>query len=190
MGMLESLEKRRSHYELKKELPVSKEKVIETVTRVTELVPDSFNSRSARVIILFDEKHDDFWNRVIDLFGGKITEKKEKSFRQAAGTILYFYDEDVTRGLQEFKPRYHDNFPKWSREANAMLQFSVWCALQDLDIGCTLQHYNPVIDDMVKELYDVPDSWLMIGQMPFGGIAEPAAPKEGEDITKRVRVIM
>ena len=46
----------------------------------------------------------------------------------------------------------------------------------------------PVIDDAVKKLFDVPASWKLIAQMPFGGIiAEPDA-KEKEDISVRVKV--
>ena len=189
MGIVQSLENRRSQYVLTRTLPVPQEAVIETVTRVTELVPDSFNSRSARVVILFGEQHDAFCAGLFEAFSGKLTEKKVTSFRSAAGTILFFYDEAVVQGLQEKFPRYHDNFPLWAREANGMLQISVWTALRDLEIGATLQHYNPVIDGMVQELCGVPESWKLIAQMPFGGIAAPPAEKAGEDITQRVKVL-
>jgi predicted oxidoreductase (fatty acid repression mutant protein) len=69
-----------------------------------------------------------------------------------------------------------------------MLQFTIWTALRELGVGANLQHYNPVIDDAVKKLFDVPASWKLIAQMPFGGIvAEPDA-KEKEDISVRVKV--
>ena len=189
MSIVESLESRRSQYVLTKELPVSKEVVADTIRRVTELVPDAFNCRSARVVVLFGEKHDEFWDRVYETFGGKVSAEKIGGFRQAAGTILYFYDESIIKGLQENFPTYKDNFPLWAREANGMLQISMWCALRDLGIGANLQHYNPVINDMVRDLCDVPEHYILVSQMPFGGIAGPAKEKVGEDIDLRVKVL-
>lgn len=55
-------------------------------------------------------------------------------------------------------------------------------------IAGNLQHYNPVIDEAVRELFDLPESYVLVAQMPFGGIvAEPEA-KEKEDISKRVKI--
>ncbi len=51
---------------------------------------------------------------------------------------------------------------------------------------CKLQHYNPVIDDAVREMFHLPDSYKLVAQMPFGGIAELPGPKDPEDISKRV----
>ena len=188
MGIAESLKYRRSQYSLTKKLPVSRETVEETIRSVTALVPDAFNCRSARVVVAFGEKHDEFWKRVDEALSGKISPEKMDGFKNGAGTILYFYDQDVTRGLQEKFPRYADRFPLWAREANGMLQISIWTALRDLGIGANLQHYNPVIDNMVREMFGVPESWLLIGQMPFGAIAGPASDKAGEDIDLRVKV--
>ncbi|WP_235899137.1 hypothetical protein [Suipraeoptans intestinalis] len=36
-------------------------------------------------------------------------------------------------------------------------------------IGASLQHYNPVIDDMVRERYKLPKTYRLVAQMPFGG---------------------
>lgn len=93
------------------------------------------------------------------------------------------------KALQEQFPIYAENFPTWAQQANGMLQFSVWTALRDLDIGANLQHYNPVIDAAVADLFDVPANWQLIAQMPFGGIAAQPNSKDTEDISKRVRVI-
>ncbi len=45
MQIVSSLKKRRTYYNIKKELPVSIENVIEIVEEITELVPDAFNMK-------------------------------------------------------------------------------------------------------------------------------------------------
>ena len=69
-----------------------------------------------------------------------------------------------------------------------MLQLTIWSGLKELDIGASLQHYNPVIDDMVKKMFDVPESWILNAQMPFGGNAAEFADKDYMDDAQRFRV--
>lgn len=186
MHLSDGLEKRRSYYQLNKELPVSADEVKQLLERVTELVPDSFNMKSARIVTALGSRQDELWDRIYDVFGGKVAREKIDGFKAAAGTILYFCDEDVVKAMQEQVPAYADNFPVWANQANGMLQFSIWTALRENGIGANLQHYNPVIDAVVKEMFDVPDSWKLIAQMPFGGIAAEPDPKEKEEIGERV----
>lgn len=103
--------------------------------------------------------------------------------------FFIFYDENVVKALQEKFPLYAENFPIWANQANGMLQFSIWSALREVNIGANLQHYNPVIDEAVKKLFDLPENWKLIAQMPFGGIIEEAAPKDKEDVNERVMVV-
>lgn len=188
MSIIESISKRRTYYQINKELPVSTDKIKEVVAQATELVPDAFNMKSARVVLALGAKQDELWDAIYDAFGGKVAREKIDGFKAGAGTVLYFYDEDVVKSLQEKFPLYAPNFPVWANQANGMLQFTIWTALCELGVGANLQHYNPVIDDAVKKLFDVPASWKLIAQMPFGGIiAEPDA-KEKEDISVRVKV--
>ena len=189
MAIAEALEKRRSYYQLNKDLPVSEEQVKELITRVTELVPDAFNMHSARIIVALGDKQDELWDTIYDAFGGKVAREKIDGFKAAAGTILYFYDEEVVKAMQENFQPYAQNFPIWANQANGMLQINLWTALRELNIGANIQHYNPVIDDAVKKLFNVPGSWKLIAQMPFGGIAAEPDPKEKEDITKRVQFV-
>ena len=69
-----------------------------------------------------------------------------------------------------------------------MLQISVWSGLRELEIGASLQHYNPVIDNTVREMFNVPEGWQLVAEMPFGGIAAEPAAKDKEDISKRVSI--
>ena len=70
----------------------------------------------------------------------------------------------------------------------SMLQFAVWTALTNMGLGVNLQHYNPLIDAAVKEYFQVPDSWQLVSQMPFGEILEPPKAIEKLPVAERVRV--
>ena len=188
MGIKESLEKRRSYYSINKNLPVSEDVIMEMIRETTELVPDAFNMKSARVVVALGETHDQLWDAIDEVFGGKVPRTKIDSFQAGAGTILYFCDEEVVRSVQEQFPLYADNFPVWANQSNGMLQLSIWTGLRELNVGASLQHYNPIIDDMVKEMFALPASYKLIAQMPFGGIVQEPEPKEKEDIDKRVLI--
>lgn len=189
MSMKEVLKKRRSYYNIKKELPVAEEEVIRLVEDFTELVPDAFNMKSSRVVVVMGEKQDQLWDKIDDTFGGRVPREKIDSFKSGAGTILYFYDAAVVKGLQEKFPPYAGNFPVWANQASAMLQMSIWAGLREMEIGASLQHYNPIIDKTVQEFCGVPEDYVLVAQMPFGGIVAERDPKEKEDISKRVKVV-
>ncbi len=189
MSIINALEKRRSYYSISKELPVTIEEVTKSIEALAELVPDAFNMKSSRLVIALGEKHDLLWDSIYEVFDGQVPKDKTDSFKAGAGTVLYFYDQAVVKGLQDQFPSYAGNFPGWALQANAMLQISIWSELRELGIGASLQHYNPVIDQKVRELFDVPESYQLIAQMPFGGIVEEPGLKEKEDISKRVRIV-
>lgn len=189
MQIVNSLKKRRTYYKIKKELPVSIENVIEMVEAITELVPDAFNMKSSHLVIVYGEMQNKLWDKIYDTFGGKVPREKIDSFLAGYGTILYFYDSKVVSDMQSKFPAYAANFPVWANQASGMLQLAVWSGLRELEIGASLQHYNPVIDKAVKELLNIPEEYVLIAEMPFGAIVEEPAQKEKEDIKKRVKVI-
>ncbi|MDO5788287.1 MAG: nitroreductase family protein [Fusobacterium sp.] len=189
MELKKILEKRRSIYNIGNDLPISEDEVTTLVKDLTELVPDAFDMKSARVIILFNEKHHFFWDTVFNIFDGKISREKIESFKSGAGTILYFYDKNVVQVLQEKFPLYAQNFPIWANQANGMLQFTIWSGLAEKGIGANLQHYNPVIDKKIKEIFNIPESYEFVAQMPFGNIKLEALSKAKENIDTRVIVI-
>jgi predicted oxidoreductase (fatty acid repression mutant protein) len=188
MTILDTLKKRRTIYQLNKNMPVSDEEVIQVINDVTELTPDAFNMKSARVIVAMNDNHDALWDVIYDAFEGKVSKEKIQTFKDGYGTVLYFIDDQVVENLQGQFALYADNFPVWAQQANGMLQYGIWNALADLNVGASLQHYNPVIDKAVKEMFNVPEHYRLIAQMPFGGIVQGAEPKEKEDITQRVKV--
>ena len=189
MKLIDNLKQRRTYYNLNKTLPVSNDEVKKVIEEITELVPDAFNMKSARVLVVMDKKQDELWDRIFDTFEGKVPREKIDGFKAAAGTILYFYDEEVVGALQKKFPTYADNFPVWANQANGMLQINIWTGLIELGIGANLQHYNPVIDSLVQEMFEIPKSWKLIAQMPFGGIVTEPNPKEKENIADRVMFV-
>lgn len=188
MNVTDLLKDRRSIYALGKDIPVSDDEVIAFIKETTALVPDAFNMKSQRVVVALGDKQDQLWDTIYDAFGGKVAREKIDSFKAAHGTVLYFYDEATVKGLQEQFPLYAANFPIWAQQSNGMLQINIWTGLRALGIGANIQHYNPVIDDAVKKLFNVPENYVLVAQMPFGGILEEAAPKDDEDINARVQI--
>ena len=90
MSILESIGKRRTYYQINKELPVDAAVVKDVVEKATELVPDAFNMKSACVVLALGAKQDELWDVIYDAFGGKVTRAKIDSFKAGAGTVLYF----------------------------------------------------------------------------------------------------
>ncbi len=189
-------ETRRSIYTLNDQLPVSKDKVVKLVEHAVLHTPSSFNSQSSRLVVLFGEDHQKLWQITEDLLRAmvnddekfKSTADKMAMFKAGAGTILYFEDQSVVKGLQEQFPLYAHNFPVWAEHTSAMHQYAIWNALAALNIGANLQHYNGVIDEKVAETWNIDSNWKLIAQMVFGGIAAPAGEKTFEPIEKRLKV--
>ncbi|MFA5633008.1 MAG: nitroreductase family protein [Porticoccaceae bacterium] len=172
---IEIYRKRRSQYALGKNLDVDMESIIGLIKEAVRQAPSSFNSQSSRVLILFGEQSDTFWALTkealrplvpADAFAN--TEKKLDGFAAGVGTVLFFEDQDVVKGMQEQFALYAENFPIWSEQASGIAQFAVWTALSEAGIGASLQHYNPVVDEAVAKTWNIPASWKLRAQMPFG----------------------
>ncbi len=189
-------ETRRSIYMLNDQLPVSKDEVVKLVEHAVLHTPSAFNSQSSRLVVLFGEDHQKLWQITEDLLRAmvnddekfKSTADKMAMFKAGAGTILYFEDQSVVKGLQEQFPLYAHNFPVWAEHTSAMHQYALWNALAAVNIGANLQHYNGVIDEKVAETWNIDSNWKLIAQMVFGGIAAPAGEKTFEPIEKRLKV--
>ena len=189
-------EKRRSIYALSNQLPVSNDEVVKLVEHAILHTPSAFNSQSTRVIVLFGEEHQKLWQMTEDTLRDIVnddekfvsTKQKIDSFKAGAGTILFFEDHAVVKGLQEAAPLYADKFPVWSEHTSAMHQYMIWMALSSLDIGANLQHYNPIIDSQVADAWNVDKDWELVAQMVFGAIEEPAGDKAFKPVDSRLKV--
>ncbi|WP_139892224.1 nitroreductase family protein [Bacillus sp. D386] len=192
---LSAIEKRRSLYAISNEKVISEERVEEIVKFAVKHTPSAFNSQSARVVVLFGEQSNKFWSittetlrKVVPAENFSDTQEKMDMFNAGYGTVLFFEDQSVIEGLQSQFDLYADKFPIWSNEASGMLQLVVWTALEAEGLGATLQHYNPLIDEEVKATWNIPASWRLSAQMPFGKPVAPAGEKQFNPIEDRVKV--
>lgn len=189
------LEKRRTIYQLGKDVSLSKEAITTLIQDAVKQAPSAFHSQSSRVVALFGSEHDKLWNiteealrKIVPADHFEPTKAKIAGFRAAFGTILYFEDQNVVKGLQESFPLYADNFPKWSQESTALAQYAVWLLLAENNIGANLQHYSELIETDVAKEWNIPESWKLHGQMPFGSIVAAADAKVNLDGEERFRV--
>lgn len=192
---IEIYRKRRSQYALGKNLPLGNEQVIALIKEAIRQAPSSFNSQSSRAVILLGEESERFWELTKEALRPMVpadafanTENKLASFSAGAGTVLFFEDQDVVKGLQEQFALYADNFPVWSEHSSGIAQFAVWTALAEAGVGASLQHYNPVVDEAVAKTWSIPASWRLRAQMPFGSNEAGFGEKTFMDDEQRFRV--
>ncbi len=172
---------------------VSADDVLAMLRSIAPKVPSSYNSQSARLVLLTGDDHRRFWGIVEGVLRAKVnddrrfarTEVKLRSFAAAAGTVLFYEVDSVTDGLKETYPSYADVFPTWAEHGNAMIQFAVWTGFYDMGLAANIQHYNPIIDAEVADEFSVPEGYRLVAQMVFGRETQVPAGKpklSGEDM--------
>ncbi|EQB87248.1 putative oxidoreductase (fatty acid repression mutant protein) [Clostridium punense] len=186
---------RRSFYGIGKESVISDERIQEVVEHAVKYAPSAFNSQSTRVVLLLGHEHDMLWNitkealrKIVPEDKFKPTEEKINSFQNGYGTVLFFEESSITKGLQEQFPLYKDNFPIWAQQSNGMNQYIIWTALEVEGFGVSLQHYNEIIEEQVKNQWNIESNWKLIAQMPFGKPTAEPDEKQYIPIEQRVRV--
>jgi predicted oxidoreductase (fatty acid repression mutant protein) len=194
-AFINAIKTRRTQYALGKELPLPQSEVTALIQEVIKLSPSSFNSQSSRAVILYGDESQKFWGFVKDALRNIVpadafaaTEARVNGFAAGAGTVLFYEDQSVIAGLQQQFPTYADNFPIWSEHASGMAQFAVWAALANADIGASLQHYSPLADAAVAAEWNLPASWKLRAQMPFGNNKGGFGEKAFMDDAERFRV--
>lgn len=192
----EALKHRRTYYSITNQSPISDEEIEHIVDFAVTHVPSAFNSQSTRAVVLIGESHKKLWKIVKDALKKivpedafvKSAEKIDHSFACGYGTVLFFEDQRVVKGLQEAFPLYQENFPGWSLQTSAMHQLAVWVMLEEAGFGASLQHYNPLIDDEVRRAWHLPEHWHLIAEMPFGVPVSGPGEKAYQPLDERVKV--
>ncbi|MFE5319457.1 nitroreductase family protein [Paenibacillus sp. NPDC056579] len=194
-NFMAAVRERRTIYGISKESSVADERIVELIEEAVKHTPSAFNSQSARVVVLFGEHHNKLWDLTKEVLKGMVsadqfasTEQKLNGFRNGHGTVLFFEDMTVIEGLQSSFPTYKEHFPDWSMQSNGMLQFVIWTALESEGLGANLQHYNPLINDKVKDEWNIPGSWKLLAQMPYGNPTAQAGDKEFKPLSERMKV--
>ena len=184
MSFLDHIKQRRTIYAVGKNVALTPEKIESVIKEAVNHSPSAFNSQTSRIVTLFGESHLQFWNVVRETLRKIVpdaafegTNAKINSFAAGYGTVLFYEDQDVVKSLQEQFALYADNFPVWSEHSSAIAQFAVWTALSEQNIGASLQHYNPIVDAEIAEVFDIPANWKLRAQLVFGSIEAPAGEK-------------
>ncbi|MGH8814604.1 MAG: nitroreductase family protein [Advenella sp.] len=194
-NVLQHLKNRRTIYALDRDVKVGNDELVSLIQNTIKQAPSSFNSQSSRAVILLGKNQDRVWEiaketlkAIVPADAYPATDAKLSGFQAAYGTVLFYEDQDVVADLQEKFAPYAENFPIWSEHSTGMAQLAVWTALAEHGIGASLQHYNPLIDDKVQAEWNIPASWKLRAQMPFGSIVNPAGEKEYMNDEDRFRV--
>ena len=184
MSFLDHIKQRRTIYAVGKNVALTPEQIESVIKEAVNHSPSAFNSQTSRIVTLFGESHLQFWNivretlrKIVPEAAFEGTNTKINSFAAGYGTVLFYEDQDVVKSLQEQFVLYADNFPVWSEHSSAIAQFAVWTALSEQNIGASLQHYNPIVDAEIAEIFDIPANWKLRAQLVFGSIEAPAGEK-------------
>ena len=144
-SIADAIKERRSIRNLKKPENMTKEK-IEEILKVALYTPSAFCMQSARMIVVTGDENKKLWDIAKDevkktLPAGqdfKPTEDKLNGFAAGFGTILFFEEDTTVKNMQDNFSLYADNFPVWAEQAS------------------------------VKKEWNVPSTWRLRAQMPFG----------------------
>ncbi|MDQ8287335.1 nitroreductase family protein [Enterococcus faecium] len=191
----DTLKNRRSIYHLGRNVSLSNEELTALIKEAIKESPTAFNAQSTRAVILFGDAHEKLWEITEEALRPLTpaeafpnTQNKLAGFKNGYGTVLFFKDTDVVKGLQEQFELYADNFPDWSEQSNGIATANTWVALVDKGLGANLQHYNPVIDEAVAKEWNIPSNWKLRSQLVFGSPETPAGEKEYMNDADRFRV--
>ncbi|EME8165822.1 nitroreductase family protein [Enterococcus faecium] len=191
----DTLKNRRSIYHLGRNVSLSNEELTTLIKEAIKESPTAFNAQSTRAVILFGDAHEKLWEITEEALRPLTpaeafpnTQNKLAGFKNGYGTVLFFKDTDVVKGLQEQFELYADNFPDWSEQSNGIATANTWVASVDKGLGANLQHYNPVIDEAVAKEWNIPSNWKLRSQLVFGSPETPAGEKEYMNDADRFRV--
>ena len=194
-SIADAIKERRSIRNLKKPENMTKEK-IEEILKVALYTPSAFGMQSARMIVVTGDENKKLWDiakaevkkTLPEGQDFKPTEEKLNGFAAGFGTVLFFEEDTTTKNMQDNFSLYADNFPVWAEQANGMLQHSVWMLLHTEGLAASLQHYNPLIDASVKKEWNVPSTWRLRAQMPFGAADEVPGDRKFLDFSEVVKL--
>ena len=193
--LLDDMRKRRSIYTLSNRVSHSPEYLTELIKQAVRCCPSAQNAQSARVVILLEHAHYNFWEMVRDVQRNQLPERifegasvKLDRCSSAYGTVLFFEDLAVIQALQKQKPLQAHDFQIWSERTSGMVQFAVWAVLSSTGLGASLHHYNPDINIKTAKMFELPESWQLKSQLVFGSIVKPASVKSELDDSSLFRV--
>lgn len=185
MEFREAIATRRSQYMLSRDVKIKTKDIESVIESCVIHAPSAFDSKVQRTVLLLGANHDALWDIVLETLRKIVpadsfaaTERRISGFKAAYATVLFYLDDAVTEELKAKFPAYAASFPVFAEQAGGMLQYMVWSSLESIGLGASLQHYNPLIDEEVRRTFDIPSTWRLTAQMPFGAIVTSAAAKD------------
>lgn len=199
-SLMEAMTLRRSIYALSPESPISDERIVEIVQHAITHCPSPFNTQAARAVILLKGEHEKLWDLAAEVasktFPPPIYESlipRLAGYKSGYGTVMWFENQDSFKATEEqLGPQrwagVKDKVPDWSNHSTGMHQYAVWMAFSAEGFGCNLQHYNPFIDQMVQQEWNVPVEWSLKAQLVFGKPIGSPREKTALPLEERVMV--
>lgn len=195
-NLTELVKNRRSQYMIGNDTDLTNEEIVERITEIVRDVPSASNSQTTRVAFIFGDKNVELWDHILDVqkdvLQGDMWEMMSgvmEGAKNAVGTILFFEDLEAVKEM----PTSPSRVEIYKQNNNANVQYAVWLALTEMNLGGSLQHmnvgYEQGFDKSVKELLGLPEHWEMQAQMPFGSIEGENGEKEYIADSERVVVI-
>lgn len=195
-NLTELVKKRRSQYMIGNDTDLTNEEIVKRITEIVRDVPSASNSQTTRVAFVFGDKNVELWDHILDVqkdvLQGDMWEMMSgvmEGAKNAVGTILFFEDLEAVKEM----PTSPSRVEIYKQNNNANVQYAVWLALTEMNLGGSLQHmnvgYEQGFDKSVKELLGLPEHWEMQAQMPFGSIEGENGEKEYIADSERVVVI-
>lgn len=190
------IKKRRSVYEVGKDTDLSPEEIHEYIQEVVKEVPTAFNSQSTRVVIVTGAANEAVWDEIhraqkeaLDKDMYDFMAPRFENSKKALGTVLFFEDQEEVQKMPTNEVRAN----LYKEQNSAFAQYAVWLALTDLDLYATLQHFNigykENYDKSIREMLNLPDSFELNAEMPFGSKASEANKKAYMDVDEQTRLI-
>ncbi|HHV03697.1 MAG TPA: nitroreductase [Bacteroidales bacterium] len=196
-AFLDLATKRLSQYHLGSKAEHSIEEIAQYLAEVANQAPSAMNIQASRLVVLQGEDHKKFWELIKDTQKNVLSEDMFDWFMgvyngavSGLGTVLFFEDRAVYENFPNPNPTARE---KIKMRNSAIIQYGTWLALTDLGYGASMQHNNlgfeEGYDRPVRELFDLPDTWEMTAQMPFGSIETPDESKEKISLETQLRLL-
>lgn len=195
-NFLDLINKRRTVYPINGKSKLSQDEIVKYLQEVTRGIPSASNSQTTRLVVVFNDKNKKLWEHILQT-QEKVLDAGTFGFMKpvmelaanAVGTVLFFEDRNVVKATLGESPRAE----VYKQHNNAYLQFGVWLALNELDFGASLQHFNigfeQGYDKGIKALLNLPEQYELVAEMPFGSHDGNPEPKEKIADDLKVQVI-
>lgn len=187
---------RRSIYAIGNNSEHSIEDIVASIRETQKDVPTAFNSQTSRLVILNGESNTKFWDLILEV-QESVLDKATWDFmspimhgaKNGIGTVLFFEDRDAVAKM----PTQGARTEAYKQNNSANSQYATWLALAEMNLGGSLQHFNvgyeQGFDKAIREMFNLPDSYELIAQLPFGSIEQAADAKDYMDTNVQVQLI-